>query len=114
MAAFSTAPSEPLLEVATGGAQPAGADVTLGDVALAPAVMRGVDGQAERGIFVGYRATDTVLDKGVVAADIELVDAQRVRRRLGDFLQARLGQGAQHMGGAERPRAARHGSGGAG
>src|SRR6202011_5161404 len=87
---FYRAPFESLLELAAGGAQPAGADVTLGDVAIAPAVMRGVDGQAERGIFVGHRATDTVLDKGVVAADIELVDAQRVRRRLGDFFPARL------------------------
>ena len=49
------APFQPLLEIAAGGAQPALADVALGDVAFAPAVMRGVDGQAEGGIAVGDR-----------------------------------------------------------
>ena len=76
--------------------------------------MRGVDGQAERGVAVGDRAADAILDKGVVAADIELIDAQRIGRGLGGFLQARLGHRAQHMGGAEGARAARDGSGGAG
>ena len=108
------APLQPLLEVAAGGAQPAFADVALGDVAFAPAVMRGVDGQAERGVAVRDRAADAVLDKGVVAADIELIHAQRVGRGLGDLLQAGLGHRAQHMGGAERARAARDAGGGAG
>src|ERR1700704_2335203 len=73
---FHGAPLQPLLEVAAGGADAAGADVTLGDIALAPAVMRGVDGQAERGISARYRATDAVFDKGVAAANIELKNTQ--------------------------------------
>jgi len=49
---FYRAPFQPFLEVAAGGAEPAFANVTLGDIAFTPAVMRGVDGQAERGISV--------------------------------------------------------------
>jgi len=60
------------------------------------------------------RAADTLFDEVIVAADIELIDAQRPGRGLGDFLKARLGHRAQHMGGAERTCAARDGSGGAG
>src|SRR6202035_2219910 len=41
------APIEALLEVAAGGAQAAFANIALGDVAFAAAVMRGVDGEAE-------------------------------------------------------------------
>jgi len=47
---FDGAPFQPLLEVAPGGAGAAGADIALGDVALAAAVMRGVDGETEGGI----------------------------------------------------------------
>ena len=37
--------------------------------------MRGVDGEAKRGIAVGDRPLDAVVDKGLVATDIELIDA---------------------------------------
>src|ERR1700679_499719 len=79
------APFKPLLEIAAGGAGAAGADVALGDIALAPAVMRGVDGEAKCGVTVCQRTTDMVLDEGVVAADIELIEAQRAGRGLGDL-----------------------------
>ena len=88
---FHGSPLQPLLEVAAGGAQAAGADIALGDVALAPAVMGGINGEAEGGIVVGNRAADAVLDKRVIAADIELKDAQRVGGRFSDLLEARLG-----------------------
>ena len=51
--ALDRAPIERVLEVAAAGAAPAAGDVALGDVALAPAVMGGVDGQAERRVFAG-------------------------------------------------------------
>src|SRR5947209_536442 len=70
--------------------------------------MRGVDGQRERRVAVVDRALDAVLDKGLVAADIELVDAQRIGRRLRDVLQPRLGYRAQHMRGAKAAGAAHH------
>src|SRR5258706_88737 len=98
---FHCAPLQSLLEVAAGGSAAAGADVTLGDIALASAVMRGINGQAEGGVSAGDRSADLVFDEVVVAADIELKNAQRARRCLGDFLQARLGHRAQHMGGTE-------------
>ena len=52
------APFQPLLEVAAGGAERL-SRTTLGDIALAPAVMRGVDGQAERGISVAIARLTT-------------------------------------------------------
>src|SRR5262249_53339436 len=51
-------PVEPLLEIAAGGTDAAVADIAFCDVAFAAAVMRGVDGQAERGIAVGDRPAD--------------------------------------------------------
>src|SRR6186713_2487881 len=72
------APVQPLLEVAAGSPDAAFADIPLGDIALAPAVMRGIDGEAERGIAIIYRAADNVFDEGVVTANIQLVNAQRV------------------------------------
>ena len=104
------APIQPLLEVAAGGADAAFADIPLGDIALAPAVMRGVDGQTERGIAVVDGAADNVFDKGVVTADIELVNAQRIGRSLGGGFEPRLGHRTQHVGGAELPCSARDGS----
>ena len=47
---FDGAPFQPLLEVAAAGADAAGADIALGDIAFAPAVMRGVNREAERGV----------------------------------------------------------------
>src|SRR6266403_858063 len=111
---FHRAPFQPLLEIAAGGADAAFADVTLGDIALAPAVMRGVNRQAERGISAGDRPADLVFDEVVVAAHIELKNAQRVRRGPGDFLQAGLGDRTQHMGAAESLGGARDACAGAG
>ena len=54
-----------------------------------------------------------VLDKGVIAANVELKNAQRAGCCLGDFLEAGLGDRAQHMGGAERASAAGDGCGSA-
>src|SRR6202000_2649642 len=101
---FHGAPVQALLEVAAGRTQTAFADIALGDVALAPAVMGGVDGQAERAIAVLDRAADAVLDEGVIAAHVELIHPQRVRCGFGDLFQARLRDRAQHMRGAERAR----------
>src|ERR1700712_5200861 len=91
------APVQPLLEVAAGGADAAGADIALGYIALAPAVMRGVHRQAERAVSGCDGAADAILDEGVAAPDIELIEAQRIWRGLGGFLQPRLGYRAQHM-----------------
>src|SRR6185369_8836290 len=50
------APAQSHLIGLSARASPSGGDVALGEVALAPAVMRGVDGEAEGGITVGYCA----------------------------------------------------------
>src|SRR5205814_8719944 len=61
------APVERRLEFASRRAPAARHDVALRDVALAPAVDRGVDGEAERAISVGDRARHVVVDPGLVA-----------------------------------------------
>src|SRR4029077_14017285 len=66
--ALDGAPVERLLEFAARGAAPATGDVALGDVALAPAVMRGVDGETEHAVFAGDGARHIVVDPGGVAA----------------------------------------------
>ncbi len=63
--------------------------------------MRGVDRETKSGIAIGDGAADAILDKGVAAADIELVHSKSTGRGLGGRLQARLGDRAQHMGGAK-------------
>src|SRR5258708_18038140 len=60
---FHGAPFQSLLEIASGGAGAAGADIALGDVALPPAVMRGVDGETQRGISPSSPPPDMVLAK---------------------------------------------------
>jgi hypothetical protein len=82
------APIQPLLEVAAGGPDAAFPDIPLGDITLAPAVMRGIDGQAEGGIAIVDGSADGVFDKGVIASDIELVNAQGIGRRLGGGLKS--------------------------
>ena len=78
-----------------------------GDIAFAPAAMRGIDGQADA-VSAGDRAIDLVLDEGIATANIELImrSASARPRRLS---QSGLGNRAQHMGGADEPapRAAR-------
>ena len=89
--------------------------MALGDVALAPAVMRGIDGEAERRVAVGDRARDVIVGPGRVAADIELEHAQAVGRGLRDIFEARVANRTQHMGDAEFGCAAsRHRRGAAG
>ena len=68
--ALARAPIKRRLEAAAGNAAPTGGLVALGDVALPPAIDRGIDGKAECQITVVDRATDIVVDEGVVAADV--------------------------------------------
>src|SRR6202034_3560028 len=51
--ALDRAPIERGLEFAARGAATPAGDVALGDVALAPAVMGGIDGQTKHAVFVG-------------------------------------------------------------
>ena len=99
--AIDRRPVELHLELAARDAAAAGGLVALGEVALAAAVMRGVDREAERAVTVLDRALDMVFDEVLVAADIELEDAQRIRRRLRDPLEPRLGDRRDHVRDAE-------------
>jgi hypothetical protein len=99
--ALDGAPVERHLDSRPVDAAPAGGDVALGEIALAAAVMGGVDGEAERGVAVRDRALDMIVDPGFVAAHIELEDAQRIGRRLGDVFEAGIADRTQHVGAAE-------------
>ena len=55
--------------------------IALGDVALAAAVVVGVDGEAQRAEAGLDRAVEDRLDPGLVAAHVELEDLQAVRAR---------------------------------
>src|SRR6202030_29297 len=96
--ALDRAPVERGLELAARRPPAPGYDMALGDVALAPAVDRGVDGEAEGAVAVRDRARRVVVDPGLVAAHIKLEEAQRVRGGLRDLLEAGLAHRAQHMG----------------
>src|SRR5579871_6457741 len=74
-----------LVAARIGGPHPA-ALMALGDVALAPAVAVGVDGQAEPVIALVLGAADMLVDPGGIAAHIELKDLEAVARRRGGFL----------------------------
>jgi hypothetical protein len=52
--------------------------VALGDVALAPAIAVGVDGQAKGVIALVDRAADIIVDPGGVAPHIELENLEAV------------------------------------
>ena len=97
--ALDCLPIEGFLKVTSARPPPAAGDVALGDVALAPAVMRGVDGQAERRVFVGDGARDEIVDPGGVAAHVELKDTQGVWRSLGTdaTLKTRIAHRRQHV-----------------
>src|SRR5262245_65910576 len=75
--AFDREPVERRLEGAALHPPPSRGHEALGDVALAPAVMRGIDGQAERGIAMRNRALDVIVDPGLVAAHVALVETER-------------------------------------
>jgi len=70
--ALDCAPIERHLKVAALHAAPTCGDVPLGQIAFAPAVMRGVDGDAERRVIVFDGALDVIVGPGGVAADIKL------------------------------------------
>src|ERR1051325_7606204 len=99
--AVDGAPVERRLVLPARRLAPPAHDVALGDVALAPAVDRGVDREAERRVTLGDGARDVVVDPGGVAAYIELEEEQRGGRGLGDLLEAGLAHRAQHMADAE-------------
>jgi hypothetical protein len=63
--------------------------------------MRGVDGEAERGVAVRHRALDMIVDPGLIAAHVELVEPQRVGRRCCQLLQPGIADRAKHMRGPE-------------
>ena len=67
-------PGHRRLVVHAADAAPGRRRVALDEVALAPAVEGGIDGEAERLVAVLDRAPDVVLDPRAVAPDIELVD----------------------------------------
>jgi hypothetical protein len=73
------------------GAGVAGTDPTalmaLGDVALAPRIAVGVDGQAERVIALVDGAADMVVDPGGVAPHVELKYLEAVARGLGRLVE---------------------------
>src|SRR5712692_3743575 len=89
----------------------AAALMALGDVALAPAVAVGVDGQAEGRVALVDRAADVMVDPGRIAAHIELEDPEPVGRGLGGLVETRLGDRGEDHAVAEIPR--RRGDGGA-
>jgi hypothetical protein len=69
--------------------------------------MRGVDGEAERGVAVGNGALHVIVDPRLVAAHIELIEAQRLGRRRASS-RARVADRAEHMRGAELVDRAHH------
>ena len=71
-----------------------------GQVALAAAVGGGVHGDAEPRVAVGDGAPHVIVHEAVVAADVELEDAEVVGR-LGDGLQPGVADGGQHLRHAE-------------
>ena len=99
--AVDRAPIERGLEFAPRRALPPGGDVALGNVALTPAVVSGIDREAEHRVLVRDRALDMIVDPGLVATDIELKHAQRIGRRPGDLFEAGIANRAQHVGDAE-------------
>src|SRR5207237_1354975 len=94
--ALDVIPGDARLVLGAAGALPPRLHVAGGEVALAPAVVGGVDGDAEGGVAVVRRAPDVVVHPGVVAPHIELVDAEVVRR-LRRRLEAGQADRAQHL-----------------
>src|SRR3954471_148113 len=76
--ALDVAPVEPRLIDPRVADPDAAALVPLRDIALAPTVAVGVDRQAERVVAAVHRAPDMVVDPRLVAAHIELEDAEPV------------------------------------
>ena len=95
--ALDVVPAEPRLELEAAGARPPRLDEAPGEVALAPAVAGGVHGEAEGGVAMVHGAPHPGVDPRVVAANVELEDAEVVRRRR-DRLEARVADRAEHLG----------------
>ncbi len=112
--ALDRAPVERHLEFAPRGAAASAGGVALGEIALAPAVMRGIDGNAESRVAVRHRALDIIVDPRLVAAHIELEHARRVRRGLGDPFETGVADRAEHVRDAEFGRRLDHRLGAAG
>ena len=70
-------------------------------IALAPAVVGGIDREAERAVARCDGTFRHVVDPGGIAARVELIDAQGLGRRLRYGLQARLAHRTQHVADAE-------------
>ena len=83
-------------------------DVARGDVALAPAVVGGIDGDDESGVAVIDRALHDVVHPRRVAPHVELEDA-RVVRGLRGLLETGEAHRAQHLEDAELAGGARDG-----
>ena len=79
-----------------------------GEVALAPAVAGGVDGDGEGGVAVVDGAPHPVVDEGIVAAHVELEDAEVVRG-LRHGLEPGMTHTGQHLRDAELRRRLRGG-----
>ena len=104
--ALDVVPVEAGLELEAAGAGAPRLHEAPGEVALAPAVDRGVHREAERGIAVGAGALHPVVHPGVVAADVELEDA-KVGGRRGDGFEPGVADGAEHLRDAELRRGLR-------
>src|SRR5262249_54229646 len=83
--ALDGAPIERCLEFAAARASAARYHMTLGEIAFAPAVDRGIHRDAERRVAVGNCAGHMIVDPGLVAAHIELEYAGCIRCRFGDL-----------------------------
>ena len=106
--AFDCAPVEPGLERAVLHAAPAGGHEPLGEIAFPPAIMGSVDGQTEDSVAVANGALDVIVDPGRVAADIKLIETQRIGCRCGEVLEPGIADRAEHVRGTERVRRAHH------
>src|SRR5438128_3904210 len=95
--ALDVVPAEPRLELEAAGARPPGLHEAPGEIALAPAVARGVHGEAEGRVAVVHGAPHPVVHPRVVATDVELEDAEVVRRGR-DRLEPGVADGAEHLG----------------
>jgi hypothetical protein len=94
------------LEIIGLGRPARGRHVALGKVALAPAVVVEIDGEAECDVAIGDGPLDVVLDPAGVATDVELEDLGVIvagRHRL----QARRALRAQHVQSPEASRGPR-------
>ena len=80
---------------------PSGGHEAFGDIALAPAVMGGIDGETERCITVRNGALDVIVNPSLVAAHVQLINAQRIGRRHRQLLESGIADGAEHMRGPE-------------